>query len=39
MNYHDNDHYHTYIITITKQQTYNNDNLTKITEFSIIGLC
>jgi hypothetical protein len=33
MNYRENDHYHTYIVIITKQLTYNNENLTKNIEF------
>jgi hypothetical protein len=29
MNCRENDHYHTHILIITKQLTYNNENLTK----------
>jgi hypothetical protein len=29
MNYRENDHYHTYILIITKQLTYDNENSTK----------
>jgi hypothetical protein len=33
MNYRENDHYHTYILIITKQLTYDNENSTKNAEF------
>jgi hypothetical protein len=29
MNYRENDHYYTYILIITKQLTYDNENSTK----------
>jgi hypothetical protein len=33
MNYRENDHYYTYILIITKQITYNNENSTKNVEY------
>jgi hypothetical protein len=33
MNYRNNDHYYAYILIITKQLTYDNENSTKNTKF------
>jgi hypothetical protein len=33
MNYRENDHYYTYILIITKQITYDNENSTKNVEY------
>jgi hypothetical protein len=39
MNCRENDHYHTHILIITKQLTYDNENLTKMMNLCIIELC